>query len=81
MRGTLFPPCSSFSIYQMCLLEENISICQAFCNNRGGGSKFGRSLVEVSVLTIFKEYIYFLKIYIFQSNYFLGLLVKSVENS
>ena len=47
-----------------------------------GGSKFGRSLVEVfSVLTIFKEYIYFLKIYIFQSNYFLGLLVKSVENS
>ena len=48
----------------------------SFCNNRGG-----RSLVEVSVLTIFKEYIYFLKIYIFQSNYFLGLLVKSVENS
>ena len=64
----------------MCVLEENISICQAFCNN-SGGSKFGRSLVEVSVLTIFKEYIYFLKIYIFQSNYFLGLLVKSVENS
>ena len=40
-------------------------------------SKFGRSFS----FDYFKEYIYFLKIYIFQSNYFLGLLVKSVENS
>ena len=80
MRGTLFPPCSSFSIYQMCVLEENISICQVFATTVGVEvwSKFGRSFG----FDYFKGiYTFLKKIYIFQSNYFLGLLVKSVENS